>query len=158
MEYVRKCRQPLLQICGSYQARRSIQHDFPFLQADGSGAQAFHCHQVVADEQHGSALSCHIAYFAETLLLKGHVSDRKHLIHHQNLGFQVCRDGKCQPHVHPAGVMLHWGIEQTTTLGELYDFIEFTENLFACHAQDGTIQKDVLSPGQFGMKPSANLE
>src|SRR2546425_7626511 len=67
-------------------------------------------------------------------------------------------DGKAQPHVHAAGVMLDGRVDELLDFGEGYDLVEFTLDLGAPHAEDRTAQVDVLASGQLEMEAGADLE
>ncbi len=68
------------------------------------------------------------------------------------------RDGKCEPHVHTGRVALYRRIKKSFDFGERYDLIEFAPDLTARHAEDRTVQIDVLAATEFGMEPGANLQ
>src|SRR5262245_46880007 len=57
-----------------------------------------------------------------------------------------------QTHIHSAGVALHWCIQEPLDVSESHDFVKFSTNLHALHSQDGSVEVDVISTGQFGMK------
>src|SRR5580700_1171635 len=68
------------------------------------------------------------------------------------------RNGKGQADVHPRGIAFDWRIEKPLDLGESDDLIELTPYLRAAHPEDRAVEKDILAPGQFGMKAGADLE
>src|SRR5580704_10462475 len=61
---------------------------------------------IVTDEQDGTTVLCHLAHLAQTFFLELDVTDSEHLVHHQDLRFEVGRDGERQSHVHSARVAL----------------------------------------------------
>ena len=68
------------------------------------------------------------------------------------------RDGKAEPHVHPAAVPFDRRVEESIDPREVHDFIELGLDLAARHAQDRPVEKDVFAPRQFRMKAGADLE
>ena len=67
-------------------------------------------------------------------------------------------NGKSQPHIHAAGIALHWRIQKFLDLGEGDDFIEFPFDLLPGHPKDSPIQKYVLSAGQLRVKARPDFE
>ena len=64
------------------------------LQQQRRGAEAGERLQLVADEQDGPAAAGHVVHLAQALLLEGHVADRQHLVHDQDLRVEVGRHAK----------------------------------------------------------------
>ena len=112
----------------------------------------------MAHKQHRATLARHIAHLAQALLLELGVAHRQHLVHQQDLRFQVGGDGERQPHVHAGRVALDGRVDELLDPGEVHDFVEFAPDLVAAHAEDGAVEVDVLAPGQLGVEASADLE
>ena len=88
------------------------------LQPDAPFTQPAHDAHVVAHEQHGPALARDIAHLPQALPLERHVPDGKNLIHDQDLGLQMSRDGERQTNLHAARVALHRRVEEGVHLSE----------------------------------------
>ncbi|GAB7026527.1 hypothetical protein JCM15764A_17750 [Geotalea toluenoxydans] len=54
--------------------------------------------------------------------------------------------------------MLYRGIEKLLNLGKINNFVELPPDLFPLHSQDGTIQKNVFTAGQFLMKACSHFQ
>ena len=67
-------------------------------------------------------------------------------------------DGKGQAQVHAAGIALDGGIDKFLNLGKSYDLVKFLIDFNALHAQDRTVQVNIFTPAEFGMKAGANFE
>src|SRR5262245_9304373 len=110
-------------------------------------------------EQDGSPLlSRHVIHLSETFLLKFGVADGQHLVNNQNFGLKVSRHRKCKADIHPGRIVLHRGVEKLLHLGKGDDLVELFADLALRHPEDGAVEKDVLSSGQFWMKASADLK
>src|SRR5262249_36744157 len=68
------------------------------------------------------------------------------------------RDRKSETHVHTTRVALDRRIEELLHLRESDNLVEFLSNLGSAHAEDGTIQKNVLATAKFGVEASSDLE
>src|SRR5262249_36782401 len=75
-----------------------------------------------------------------------------------NLWIEMRGDRKCQPHIHSAGVPLYWGIEKCADAREINDLIELGIDLSATHAEDRTVQINILSARQLGMESGTDLK
>src|SRR2546422_5595490 len=67
-------------------------------------------------------------------------------------------DGKCQAHVHTAGVMFDRGVDKLLNFGKGHYLIKLLPDLGVLHAEDRTVQKDILAPGQLRLKACAHFE
>ena len=114
--------------------------------------------EVVAHEQDRAPLGGHVAHLAQALRLERGVADREHLVHEQDLGLEVRRDGERQAQVHAARVALHRRVDEPLDLGEGDDLVELARDLRAAHAEDRAVEVDVLAPGELGMEAGAHLE
>src|ERR1700680_424807 len=70
----------------------------------------------------------------------------------------MCRHRKSKAHVHATAVMLHCRIKELFELGKRYYLVEFLADLALRHAEDSAVEKDILTPGQFRVKPSPDLK
>src|SRR5688500_19898659 len=113
------------------------------IEEKGAGAEPLDGGHVVTHEKHGASAACDVVEFSDALLLKLGVADREHLVDEQHVGFEMCGNGKRQPHVHAARVMLDGSVDESPDFGELDDLVELPEDLDARHAEDGPVQKDV---------------
>ena len=70
----------------------------------------------------------------------------------------MCRYSKCQFHVHPAGITFDRSIDKFFTFGKCNDLIDTGIDLLSFHSEDGSVQINILPPGQFSVKPSSYFE
>ena len=109
-------------------------------------------------EKHGSTLLCDLSNFPQTFFLKLHVAHRQHFVDQQNLRLKMSRDRKGKADVHPAGVTLHRRVYELFDLSKRHDFVELSIDLCFLHAQNNSVQVDVLPPGQLGVKTRADFQ
>src|SRR3989338_8540022 len=113
----------------------------------------------MADEEDGASLLFrHLFHFPETFLLELRVADGEHLVHQKNIRLKVRRDGECQAHVHAARIALDRRVEEFLDAGELDDLVEFLSDFLAPHAEDCSIEKNILPSGKLRVKASADLK
>ena len=112
----------------------------------------------MADEQDRAALLGHITHFAQAFPLEFGIPDCQHFIHHQDLRFQVGSHGKGQAHIHARRITFDRRIDELLDFGKIHDLIELAVDLGPFHSQDGAVQVDILTPGQFGMKARAHFQ
>src|SRR5882757_9246651 len=98
----------------------------------------------MSDENYSAPFARDFAYLAQAFFLERDIADRKHFIHEQNLGIEVCGNCKREPHVHATGVSLHGSIDELIDFSKSNDLIEFACDLGAAHAHDRAAQKDIL--------------
>src|SRR5260370_39315612 len=63
-----------------------------------------------------------------------------------------------QTDIHAARVAFHRRIEELLDLRESHDLVELSAHFAVPHAEDHTIEKDVLAPGELGMETCPHLE
>ena len=110
------------------------------------------------EENRPALLECRLVHAAEAFLLEGRVAHGEHLIHDENVGLQVRRHGKGQPHIHAAGISFDRRIDELSDFGELHDPVELLGHLGARHAEDGAVEINVLAAGQLAVETGADLE
>ncbi len=79
---------------------RAVEHDATGLEQQHPVTKAFDRHQVVADQHHGLARLCECGHARQRAFLEGLVPDGQHLVDQQDVGVDMHRDGKAQPHIH----------------------------------------------------------
>ena len=113
----------------------------------------------MAHEQHGSAFAAaYVLHLADGFLLKFGVAHGEHFVHHENFGFQVCRDGEPEADGHAAAVALHGSVQVAFAAAEVHYLVELAGNLGAAHAHDGTVHVDVFAPGHLRVESGAHFE
>ena len=113
----------------------------------------------MADVQHRAAvLLGGLAHLGQTLFLELHVADGQDLVHDHDLAVQMGSDAESQLDVHAAGVALDRGVDEVPDLGELDDLFHFGVDLGAGHAQNGTIEVDVLAARHLGVETGADFQ
>src|SRR5437016_4590331 len=70
----------------------------------------------------------------------------------------MCRNRKCEPQVHSAGIPLQWGVKKLLHSREFNYLVKFGCNLRSTHTEDRSAQKDVFPACQLGMKSGADLK
>ena len=63
-----------------------------------------------------------------------------------------------QPDIHAAGIAFHWRVDEIRDFREIDVGFELSRHLRPAHAEDRAIEKYVLAPGQFLMKPRSDFE
>ena len=66
----------------------------------------------------------------------------------------MCRDGKSQPDIHSAGIILHRNINELFQSGEFHDLVEPFAHFLPGKSQHRTVQVDVVPPENSGWNPS----
>src|SRR5271166_3432610 len=126
--------------------------DSTLMQHDAALAKPLHNRHVVRNKKDSSAAPADFAHLSQALLLKRQVTHRQHFVNDENLGLQMGRYRKRQPHIHATRVMLHGGVDELFDFGKRDDFVEFGGNLCLTHTHDGAIQENVLAAAEFGME------
>src|SRR2546422_8558362 len=67
-------------------------------------------------------------------------------------------DRKGESDVHAAGVMFDRGVDKLLNFGKGHYLIKLLPDLGVLHAEDRTVQKDILAPGQLRLKACAHFE
>src|SRR5262249_21590928 len=125
---------------------------------DARMTQAFNSRQIVAYEKNRPPAAGHFRHFPQAFLLKFEVADRKYLVINQDLGVKMRRHSKSETNIHSRAVPFYRCVEELLDLGEANDFVEFTADFGAAHAEDRPVQINVLAPCQFRMEAGSDLE
>jgi hypothetical protein len=112
----------------------------------------------VTHEQDRPTFFRHISHLAEALLLECRISNGEHLVHDEDLGLEVSRDGEGKPDLHPARVSLDRGVEEAFHLGELDDLVEAFVDVRSTHPEYRPVEVDVLLARQLGVEAGAHLQ
>ena len=113
---------------------------------------------VVRDEKNRPSFLADVFHLVQAPTLKARITDRQNLIHQQDFGFQVGGYGESEANVHTARVALDGRVEELLDVGEGYDLVELALDLAIAHAQDRSIQVNILSPGQLGMEAGSDFQ
>ncbi len=138
--------------------RRPVKPDFAICNPDAARAQILYGRHVVRHEQHGPSPATQILHRADAFLLERGVANRQHLIDDEHVGLEVRGHREAKPQAHAARITLDGRVDETLHARELDDRIEFDIDLLLLHPEDGAVQVDVLAPGQFLVKPGADLQ
>ena len=65
---------------------------------------------------------------------------------------------KRQPHIHAAGIALHWCIHVAFNSGEIHNLIKLLPYLGLGHSQNRAVEKNVFASGQFRVETGAYLQ
>src|SRR6266850_2122673 len=81
---------------------------------------------------------------AKAQKLERQVASLRTALDDQNLGFEVRRDRKRQPHEHAARIVLDGRVDEPLQFGEGDDCLELAMNLRSEHSEDRAVEEDVL--------------
>ena len=138
---------------------RAREFDQAFFEDDTAVRQRGDLTQVMADKQDGAPRGVrHVTHLAQAFLLEGMVPHRQHFVHDEDFRLEVGGDGEGEAHIHAAAVALDGGVEKALDLGEGDNLIELAGDLRARHAEDGTVEVDVLPTAELGMESGADLK
>src|SRR3989344_2081618 len=98
------------------------------------------------------------AHLTHTFLLERSVADCEHFIYKENFGFQMSCNGKSEPYVHSARVMLYRRLDKFFNFREGDNNVKFVVDLVFFHAQYRAIEVDVFPPSQFGVKSRSDFQ
>jgi hypothetical protein len=137
---------------------RPIEEDGSVLQKNCTVAEPLDCPCVVRHEDDRAAALLEVEDLAEALALEGLVADGEHLVEEQDVGLDVRRDRKAEPHVHPRGVRPHRQVDELLEPGERDDLVELLADRHPRKAVDRAVQVDVLAAGHVRMEARTELE
>src|ERR1019366_9778471 len=63
-----------------------------------------------------------------------------------------------EPDIHAATIVFHRCIDELLDLGKGDNLVELPMHLGAGHSEDGTVEENILTAGEFGMEAGANLQ
>ena len=86
--------------------------------------QATNLVELVADQNDGAAGARDVTHFAQAFFLELDVADGQDFVDQKNFRLEMGGDGKGQPDVHAAGIMLHGRVDEFFEFGEGHDFVE----------------------------------
>ena len=112
----------------------------------------------MGDEHHRPPLRLEGIHLVETFPLELQVADGEHLVDRHDLGLEMRGDGEREPKIHSGRVALHGRVEEPSDTRELDDFLEAPLDLTTTHAENGTVEVDVLSARQLGVETRPDLE
>src|SRR3989338_3535449 len=113
----------------------------------------------MADEEDGASLLFrHLFHFPKAFLLEFRIANGKNFINKKNVRLKMRRDRKRETHVHAARIALDRRVEELLDTGEFDDLVKFTADLASTHAEDCSIEKNILPSGKLRGKASADLK
>ncbi|OQA42175.1 MAG: hypothetical protein BWY52_02294 [Chloroflexi bacterium ADurb.Bin325] len=112
----------------------------------------------MADKQDRPAAARDFAHFPEAFLLECGIADGKDFIDNKDFRVQVRGHGEGEPHVHAGAVAFDRGVDELLDLGEGDDLVELAADFGLGHAQDRTIEEDVLAAGQLRVEAGTHLQ
>ncbi len=117
-----------------------------------------HQAEIVRHEEHGRLLLPQFFEFPDAAVGENRVSHRQRFIHDQNLRIDMNRGGKCQTHIHAAGIFLHRALDEFSDFGEALDQGQVALHLRARDAHDLAVDKHILAPRKFRIETRAQFE
>src|SRR5438105_8800243 len=109
-------------------------------------------------EQNGSAAVDGFVHLRKAFLLELCVAHGQHFIDNEDLRIQVRGHGESQTHIHTTRVMFDSRFEKLLGARETYDFIKLRVDLAPAHAQDRSVEINILTASEIRMKAGANVE
>ncbi len=137
---------------------RTVEEDPSLVHPDRPLAQLRHGLHLVRDEEHRAAGLAQVLHAPEAAALELRVTDGEHLVHEQDLGLEVSRDGEGEPHRHPARVALDRRVDELLDAGELDDVRELARDHLPLHPEHGPVQVHVLATRELRVEARAHLE
>ena len=113
---------------------------------------------AVRDQQDGPPLLLELLDPADALALEALVTDGQDLVDHQDVGVHVHGDREAEPHVHARRVELDRAVDELLQLGEVHDGVEDLVHVALGHAQQRTVEVDVLPAGQVLLEAGSQLQ
>ena len=99
-----------------------------------------------------------ILHLSNAFLLKLRVANSQHFIDDQDLRLQMRRHRERQAHIHAAAVPLHRRVDKFFHSGKSHDLVKFLFYLRLVHPEDGPVEKNIVPPAEFRIKPGADFE
>ena len=112
----------------------------------------------MADEQQCEAVVEHAAHAGHAFGLEQGVADGEGFVDDEDVGVDVDDDGKGQADVHAAGVGFDGLVDKRADVGKGDDVVEAFGDFALAQAQDGGVDGDVFTPGEFGVEAGAQLQ
>src|SRR5260370_26397955 len=112
---------------------------------------------IVRHEQYSPSAAADLAHLSQTFFLERKIANGENFIDHQDLRIEMCGHSECQPHIHPAGVVLHESVEKFFDFCKRDDPIETPDNLRSAHSQDCPFQKDAFLTSKLRVKSSSDF-
>src|SRR5699024_1643176 len=110
----------------------------------------------VADEEDRPALLAELFHAPSAFVCKGIVTDRERLIDDEHIRIGVDGDGKAQPGLHAARIVLDRPVHEIRELAEFDDVFILLVDLPLAHAVHQTFHADVFHTGQLRLEPCRN--
>ena len=149
-------RPPVIQL--GYRSRVPVAHQASLVDPDRAAAILAHRGESVRDEEHGLSHLAEIFDSGVALHLKPFVADRQRLVHEQDLGLDVGRDRKGEPRRHAGRIRANRRIDELLELRPLHDPRRAAPHFGAGETEKGSLEHDVLAPGELAVKTEAELE
>ena len=149
----------LVHINGNALLDVSVKDDLTLVNHNAPVAQSTNRIHVVTDIQNCPPLrKGHIAHFIQTLLLKRHIPDGKHLVHDQNFRVKMSRHGKRQFDKHSAGITLDRRVYKFSDFRKFDDIIHLPVDLGFFHPEDRAVHVDIFPACHFAVEACSDLQ
>src|SRR6185437_13982430 len=86
------------------------------------------------------------------------VAHAEDLIHDQNFGIHVRRNGKAKARIHSGRIPFHRRIKKLFQLGEGHNLVKLLRDLGALHPKNGAVEINIFAPGQIRMESRAQFD
>ena len=112
----------------------------------------------MANKKNSSALSGYFSHLSETFFLKFNIADRQNFVNNQNVWLKMSCHCESEAYVHAARVALYWRINKSLYFSKSNNGIEHTINLLFAHAEQGSVEVDILPTREFWMEACSHLK
>ncbi len=130
----------------------------PVLQQNGSWTELIYYPHIVANKQNSPSFLGNVLHPSHTFSLKFGISNCKHFIHNQNLGFKVGGYSESQTDLHPTGIPLCRSINKFLYTGKVNYFVKLAVNFSFFHSKNGPVEIYIFPACKFGMESSSNFQ
>src|SRR5579871_2846733 len=148
----------LCQVAPHHRARFAVSNDATLFQPHGTGAKGFDRFHLMAYDKDSAAKPSHVAHPVEAPSLERGVTYGKHFIDDKDVRLKMRGDRKCEPHPHPARVVLNRCVDELLNPRKSDDFIKLACHFPPAHAEHRPVDKDVFATGELRVKSGAYLQ
>src|SRR5690606_3390358 len=113
---------------------------------------------VATDHYQSLPVGDQLVELGATLRPEGSVSHGKDLIDEEHIHVDVDRHREREAHEHPGGLVFDLLVDERLDLAESDDLVVTLFDLMTLHTQDRRVEKHVLTTGELGMEPRADLD
>src|SRR5271157_461665 len=133
-------------------------HDFAMIQQQYPIAHNADAINGMRDEDYRSSLFLNAKDLTKTLVLERQITDGKNLIDQQDIGVAMNRYCKSKTNVHARRIRAYGSIDEISYFGKIDDLMKPTPYFFRCHAEDGSVEINILTSCHVRMKAGSDRD